>query len=131
MENIVYQIIRIFSLFVRQWLFPNPFEPLAGALIYNWLAEPIIHMVTFIIVGIFYDRGSEPALGSFLYLIFYGIHTGVLMLIGFFGWSQLAFCFVLGGYFSLILLLKRKYVISIADQYLTKRNLVKQYNVHN
>lgn len=75
---------------IRQFCVPNPFEPRADALFLNIIAEPIMHFITFSIVGLFYKRGSAPALGSFLYLFFYFIHTGLLILMGYFQWTKVA-----------------------------------------
>ena len=40
----------------------------------NWLADPIIFTITFFVVGLYYTKGSEPALGSILYMFFYATH---------------------------------------------------------
>ena len=84
----------IFAL-VRQFAIPNPFETLGEGLIIklgelslllppellNILAEPIVYIITFSVVGLYYRSGSEPALGCFLYMLFYVIHIGVLYLL--------------------------------------------------
>lgn len=41
----------------------------------NWAAEPFMYIITFWIVGLYYDRGSTPILGSFLYLLIYSVNT--------------------------------------------------------
>ena len=77
---------------IRQFAIPNPFEVLGEGIvvsigdipftlspeILNWIADPIIFTVTFGIVGLYYIKGSAPALGSFLYMLFYCIHIGLL-----------------------------------------------------
>ena len=93
-------IIKIYSLLatifwiVRQFAMPNPFEALREGLpimlgdsslilspeLLNWLADPIIFTITFFVVGLYYAKGSEPALGSILYMLFYAIHIGLLYL---------------------------------------------------
>lgn len=76
----MYKLVAGISLLIRQFCVPNPFEPRSDALLLNIIAEPIMHIVTYGVVGIFYEKYSAPAVGSFLYLLFYCIHTGLLML---------------------------------------------------
>ena len=101
----VYKIIAAISILVRQFVLPNPFEPLGEKFnitlfditlpltpdIANWIAEPVLHLLVFGITGLYYVRGySDPAVGSFLYLLFYAIHTLILMLMsaaGFAWWA--------------------------------------------
>lgn len=49
--------------------------------ILNWIADPIIATLTFLIVGLYYISGTAPALGSILYMLFYAIHIGLLYLL--------------------------------------------------
>ena len=100
----MYKLIAAISILVRQFCIPNPFDALGDGLVVNlrdtpillppgvlnWVAEPIMHMVTFAIVGLYYDRGSAPALGSFLYLLFYCVHTFLLWLMSLAGFSTWA-----------------------------------------
>lgn len=91
----MYIIIAIISVVVRMFVLPNPFDPLGDVVnitlfnvtlsltptILNWIAEPFLHCLAFSVTGIYYSRGSQDAgVGSFLYLLFYVIHTGLLML---------------------------------------------------
>lgn len=100
----MYKLIAAISILIRQFCIPNPFDALGDGLIVNigetsillppgvlnWVTEPIMHMVTFAIVGLYYDRGSAPALGSFLYLLFYCLHTFLLWLMSLAGFSTWA-----------------------------------------
>ena len=100
----MYKLIATISIFIRQFYIPNPFEALGDGLVVNmgeismllppealnWAAEPIMHGITFVIVGLYYERGSAPALGSFLYLIFYCIHTFLLWLMSVAGFATWA-----------------------------------------
>ncbi len=75
-------------------MIPNPFEALDDGIaimideapllltpeILNWIADPIIAAITFGVVGLYYIKGSEPALGSVLYMFFYAVHIGLLYL---------------------------------------------------
>ena len=69
-----YSLMTIISTLVRQFVLPNPFECFGDkAIIINWVAEPIIHVIAYGLVGLFYIKGSAPAIGSFLYLIAYAL----------------------------------------------------------
>ena len=48
--------------------------------ILNWISDPIIAAITFGVVGLYYIKGSEPALGCILYMFFYAVHIGLLYL---------------------------------------------------
>lgn len=89
----MYKLMAIISILIRQFCIPNPFEVLGEGVnigervmvippeVLNWGVEPLMYVVTFEVVGLYYDRGSAPAFGSFLYLLFYCIHTFLLWLI--------------------------------------------------
>lgn len=101
----MYKIIAAISVLIRQFVLPNPFEPLGEKInvtlfnitlpltpdIANWIAEPVLHLLALGITGLYYARGyNDPAVGSFLYLLFYVIHTLILMLMsaaGFAWWA--------------------------------------------
>lgn len=79
----LYGVIASVSTIVRQFVLPNPFECFGNkASLINWIAEPFIHIVAFLIVRNFYISGSAPALGSLLYLLAHSILVGVLWLLG-------------------------------------------------
>ena len=102
----MYHIMKIISIWVRFAYMPNPFGSIENGEVYNILAEPVLHIATFFVVGLFYDRGSEPALGSLLYLIFYFVHVGIILLIGFFGWTSAGVIIILAVYVFLLGFLK-------------------------
>ena len=84
----MYAIVAVISAFIRQFYLPNPFECFGNySFIINWVAEPIIHFVAFKLVGVFYQKGSLPALGSILYLIMYALITGILWVMGLFSFA--------------------------------------------
>ena len=84
----IYGIITIISLLVRQFVLPNPFECFGdNAVLINWIAEPIIQVVAYGIVGIFYISGSAPALGSLLFLLIYALIAGLLWVLGIFSFA--------------------------------------------
>ena len=100
----MYKFIVAISILIRQFYLLNPFEALGDGLIVNigetpmvlppevlnWIAEPFMHVVTFAVVGLYYDRGSAPALGSFLYLLFYCTHIFLLWLMSLAGFTTWA-----------------------------------------
>lgn len=97
----MYKFLAIFSIIIRQFFIPNPFDALGDGLlvnagqdsmvlspeVLNWITEPIMHVLTFAIVGLYYDRKSNSAVGSFLYLLFYCIHTLLLWLMSLTGFA--------------------------------------------
>lgn len=111
----LYTIIAVISIIVRQFVLPNPFEPLGetftlsikeiviplNPIVANWIAEPILYAVTFAIVGIYYRKGrNNPALGSFLYLLFYAVHVGLIYIVSSFGFAWIAIIIVLVLYIA-------------------------------
>ena len=70
---------------VRQFVLPNPFECFGDkATIINWIAEPIIQVVAYLLVGLVYQKGSNPGFGSLLFLLTYALIVGVLWILGIF-----------------------------------------------
>ena len=67
----MYKLMKLISVLIRQFCVPNPFEVigegriitisnapvLLSPILLNWLVEPIVHAITFIVVGMYYDRG--------------------------------------------------------------------------
>ena len=73
------------SIFVRQFVLPNPFDCFGNkAWFINLVAEPVIQVVSYLLVGLVYKKGSMPLLGSFLFLLTYAALTGFLWLLGLF-----------------------------------------------
>ncbi|MBE6809802.1 MAG: hypothetical protein E7521_01930 [Ruminococcaceae bacterium] len=109
----LYGIIAVVSILVRQFVLPNPFEPLGETFtlsikdfsisltpaVANLIAEPALHAIAFAVVGIYYSRENhEPAFGSFLYLLFYLIHIGLIYIISSFGFTPVAIVIILVVY---------------------------------
>ena len=81
----VYGAFAVISAIVRQLYLPNPFECFGTeGVVYNWIAEPILHVIAYMLVGIVYHRGDAPAVGSILYMIAYAALVGFLWLLGVF-----------------------------------------------
>lgn len=73
----------------------------------NWGVGLILFPITFFIVGLFYKRGSAPFLGSLLYLFFYAVHTGLIMLCGVFNFVAVAILLTVGLYITILIGLVR------------------------
>lgn len=84
----LYALIAFIGVIIRQFILPNPFECFGdNAFIMNLVAEPIIHSISFALVGLVYRSGDAPILGSVLYLITYGLIIGVLYLCSIFSFA--------------------------------------------
>lgn len=114
-EGLMYKLMATISILIRQFCIPNPFEALGDGVVVNmgevpillppevlnWVMEPFMHVVTFAVVGLYYDRGSAPALGSFFYLLFYCVHTFLLWLmslVGFATWAIVLIAVIYVGF---------------------------------
>lgn len=108
----MYRLMTAISTLIRQFCIPNPFDALGNGLVINigdtsilftpvvlnWVAEPFLHVVTFVVVGLYYDQGSAPTFGSFLYLLVYCVHTFLLCLMSLAGFSTLAVLLIVALY---------------------------------
>lgn len=84
----LYGIISAISIIIRQFVLPNPFECFGdSAIIINWIAEPILHLIAYSLVGLVYCKGSLPAWGSFLYLLTYSALVGILWIFSIFSFA--------------------------------------------
>lgn len=92
-------MVKIFSILVRNFLLPNPFECCGNsAFVINHFAGWVIGGIAYWLVGLDYRRGSNPSKGSFRFLLIYAILT--LMLWGMgrfrFAWWSILGIIVLG-----------------------------------
>ena len=108
----MYKIIAALSILIRNFCLPNPFElignieiPFQGTVIaippivINFMIEPILHAITFGVVSLYYTRHkNSPAWGSFLYLVFYCAHVGLLYLMAMMKFALWAVLAVLVAY---------------------------------
>ena len=84
----MYGFMATISLLMRQFCLPNPFECFGNmALLYNWIAGLVLAPLSYALVGLVYNSGDAPALGSFLYLLTYAILTGILWILGQFSFA--------------------------------------------
>ena len=82
----MYKIVSIFNGYIREEILPNPFEFISenSLLVYLFrylIGGMIIHIISFSMCGIFYNRGQCRVLGSMLYMFFYILNLGIIMLI--------------------------------------------------
>ena len=110
----MYSLIKLISTLVRTFVLPNPFEQLPEpfnitvmttqiaipADLLNWIVEVPLHLITFAIVGLYYEKGSNPAIGSLLYMLFYCIHTAMLYIMACFQFVPIAVVMTLIVYIS-------------------------------
>ena len=100
----LYPLVTIISIIIRQFFLPNPFECFGDkAIVLNWLAEAIIHIVAFTLVGLVYRKGSNPGLGSFLYLLTYAFLVGVLWILGLFKFAWWWILIVIIAFIGIVL----------------------------
>jgi hypothetical protein len=97
--NQLYRLIKFSSVLIRQFCFTNPFENVQNGEIYNIAAGFILLPLTFIMVGFIYERGSNPAWGSLLFLVVYFVNNSVLMLCGVFGFNLFMSIPIIVAYF--------------------------------
>lgn len=106
----MYKFIAALSVIIRTFYLPNPFDSLGTTfpvtigentltmtpIVMNYLAETVLHALTFALVGLYYSRSEHnPSKGSFLYLMFYCVHVGLLYLMGLFGFATWAVALIL------------------------------------
>ena len=79
--TMLYKLMSACSVIIRLFYLPNPFQATQFPELYNYLLEPVLHVLTFNVVGLFYRKRSALALGSLLYLVFYIIHSGAIYIL--------------------------------------------------
>lgn len=81
----LYGLASEISIVVRQFVLPNPFDCFGDkAWLINLLAEPLMQLISYLLVGLVYKKGSMPLLGSILFLLTYAALTGFLRVLGLF-----------------------------------------------
>ena len=82
------EIMVILSVIIRTFYLPNPFESLGTmGIVYNLMLSSFLVPLTFIVVGMYYNRGSFPFLGSLLFLVFYVIHNELILVMSIFNFA--------------------------------------------
>ena len=78
----MYKIIYFAGFLIRQYALPNPFIPFGeNAELINLIVGGVFIPLSYVMVGLIYDKGSNPALGSILFTTIYAINTGVTYLV--------------------------------------------------
>ena len=104
----MYQLIKVISYLIRQFLLPNPFTNLfensGMAEIINWIFGGVLVPLAYFLTGTWYDRDIK-SIGSIGFLINYAILTGLILLITkyVFNIYLIVFLFIL-GYFLLCII---------------------------
>ena len=108
----MYRLLALISVLIRQLCLPNPFETLPyGTMtntMINIIIEPLLYKLTYCVVGLYYSKGSSPVFGSIIYLVFYVLHIGLIMLMGFFHWSIISISIIFILYIIFIIFIKVK-----------------------
>ena len=105
----MYKVMAVISVLIRQFILPNPFDPLGETftisgvtltpILLNWLVEPVLHIAAYNVTGIYY-LGGEPELGSILYLFFYCVHVGLIYLMSLAHFTWWAVALILAAYMA-------------------------------
>lgn len=91
----MYKLIRIISVFLRTYIFPNPFVEIIELYLANtilsssavmladifnfYMGATILHLVCYNLVGVIYEKGEAPAMGSILYVVFMFTNSKLLI----------------------------------------------------
>ena len=84
----LYGVLAIVSAVIRQCCLPNPFTcfgDMAEGL--NLIVSIVLVPISYAIVGLFYQKGSDPAAGSVCFLITYALITFGLWVLGLFSFK--------------------------------------------
>ena len=67
--NALYTLIYFIGFLIRQFVLPNPFEPLCPeyAVVLKWGFEGVLVLISYAIVGRLYHHGDDATWGSFLF----------------------------------------------------------------
>lgn len=78
----MYKILYLIGFLIRQFILPNPFEPFGeSAILINYAVGTLLIPISYVMTGMIYERGDEPAVGSILFLFVYSMNTGITYLI--------------------------------------------------
>ena len=80
----MYEIIKLSSYLIRQFLLPNPFTNLikysSQATIVNWVVGGIFVPLSYVLTGTWYDK-KTPVIGCIGFLVNYALLTGLFWII--------------------------------------------------
>lgn len=80
----MYQIVSMLNGFIREEMMPNPFEFVSDnqliVMLFTYLiGGTILHIISFSMCGVFYNRGQAPMLGSIGYMIAFSLNIWILI----------------------------------------------------
>lgn len=80
----MYQIISALNGFIREEMIPNPFDFISDnqlmAMLFTYLiCGMILHIISFSMCGVFYNRGQASVLGSIGYMIAFSFNVLILI----------------------------------------------------
>lgn len=108
----MYSFINVLSVFIRQFIMPNPYTNIINnqtyADLFNILiGGTILHISSYTLVGAIYRKGVDfPSTGSLLYLVFYIIFTLLITYVTYFiGSIKISIIVILCIYAILFLIL--------------------------
>lgn len=80
----MYQSVSMLNGFIREEMMPNPFEFVSDnqliVMLFTYLiGGTILHIISFSMCGVFYNRGQAPMLGSIGYMIAFSLNIWILI----------------------------------------------------
>lgn len=80
----MYQIVSTFNGFIREEILPNPFDFISDnqliVMLFTYLiGGMILHIISFFMCGVFYNRGQAPVLGSIGYMMAFSLNVWLLI----------------------------------------------------
>lgn len=108
----MYYLVHTVSVIIRQLFVSNPFENAAievpfGPVFFNMIIGAALVLITYMVVGIFYKRRSSPAVGSMLFLLFYLVHNGLLVLMSKAEFNKIIIGIILVAYIAFLTVSKK------------------------
>ena len=80
----MYQIVSTLNGFIREEILPNPFDFISDnqliVMLFTYLiGGMILHIISFFMCGVFYNRGQAPVLGSIGYMMAFSLNVWILI----------------------------------------------------
>ena len=108
----MYYLVHTVSVIISQFFVSTPFENAAievpfGPVFFNMIIGAALVLITYMVVGIFYKRRSSPAVGSMLFLLFYLVHNGLLVLMSKAEFNKILIGIILVAYMAVLTISKK------------------------
>ena len=80
----MYQIVSTLNGFIREEILPNSFDFISNnqliVMLFTYLmGGMILHIISFSMCGVFYNRGQAPVLGSIGYMMAFSLNVWILI----------------------------------------------------